>query len=457
MADDTQHDPKRINAAPTKEFFIYMLTRDVQLSRAILDLVDNSVDGAQRLRGAGRYDGLWVRVEVSRDLFKVSDNCGGIPVERAREHAFRFGRPKEAKDTPGSVGLFGVGMKRTFFKLGRFFSVNSRCGTEGFSLSVDVDEWINAETSDGPDDWHFKFTTVDESLPEVPEDETGTIIEVTKLLPSVADTFHLESFQQQLVKELSAAHAVSVDRGLAITVNQLPLEHLPQKLFVSNELKPAYVEKIYPRQQIDGKEGEPVRVKLYAGIAERSYHDGGWYVFCNGRLILKADKTSVTTWGDPNGMRQYHGDFAFFRGFAYFDSLHSVLLPWTTTKTGVDSDSPLYKVVQREMIELTKPVLTFLTELARQRDADNEGDWSDKRLETALTTAQATRTEQITAQNLFTAPKPQPRPPGPRMQKIQYSKTMEEIEIAKARLNVKSLKEVGEKTFEYYMEYEGGE
>lgn len=35
-----------IRANPTKEFFITMLTRDIPLDRAILDLIDNSVDAA---------------------------------------------------------------------------------------------------------------------------------------------------------------------------------------------------------------------------------------------------------------------------------------------------------------------------------------------------------------------------------------------------------------------------
>ena len=43
--------PRAINASPTKEFFVEMLTKDVSLSLAILDLVDNSVDGALRMRG----------------------------------------------------------------------------------------------------------------------------------------------------------------------------------------------------------------------------------------------------------------------------------------------------------------------------------------------------------------------------------------------------------------------
>jgi hypothetical protein len=38
-----------IDAEPTKAFFIDMLTRDIPLDQAILDLVDNCVDGAKAL------------------------------------------------------------------------------------------------------------------------------------------------------------------------------------------------------------------------------------------------------------------------------------------------------------------------------------------------------------------------------------------------------------------------
>jgi hypothetical protein len=40
-----QNDSWQIDASPTKELFIYMLVRDISLSRAIIDLVDNSVVG----------------------------------------------------------------------------------------------------------------------------------------------------------------------------------------------------------------------------------------------------------------------------------------------------------------------------------------------------------------------------------------------------------------------------
>ena len=40
------------NGYPTKEFFVEMLTRDIELNDAILDLLDNCLDGVVRLSSA---------------------------------------------------------------------------------------------------------------------------------------------------------------------------------------------------------------------------------------------------------------------------------------------------------------------------------------------------------------------------------------------------------------------
>ena len=376
--------PKRINASPTKEFFISMLTRDIPLARAILDLVDNSVDGARRLRENGDFDGLWIRVELDRDHFKITDNCGGIPVDIAQNYAFRFGRPKDAPSTPGSVGQFGVGMKRSFFKLGRHSHVSSLTDSSRFAMDIDVEQWKQQGEPNNADEWHFEFSSVEENVPDLPPDQIGTTIEVTGLYENVAESFSLENFLTRLKQEMGLAHASCMDKGMAISVNAIPLRYEPATLFVSDRLQPVFVEKTYVREDLTGEPVAPVQVKLFAGLAERSLHDGGWYVFCNGRLVMRADQTTTTIWGQMHGIRQYHPDFAYFRGYAYFDSDDAALLPWTTTKTGIDVDSPVFKNVQQEMIELSKPILLFLSNLAK---------------ETAQLTAEMVRTGLLTKQS----------------------------------------------------------
>ncbi len=47
MAKD---EPETVWGGPTKRFFVSMLTRDIRLSDALLDLIDNCVDGAARVK-----------------------------------------------------------------------------------------------------------------------------------------------------------------------------------------------------------------------------------------------------------------------------------------------------------------------------------------------------------------------------------------------------------------------
>jgi hypothetical protein len=53
----------------------------------------------------------------------------------------------------------------------------------------------------------------------------------------------------------------------------------------------------------------------------------------------------------------------------FFDSNSPSALPWNTTKTGVDTDSPLWRSVQAEMLKLMRPIITFLNAVKNEKDA----------------------------------------------------------------------------------------
>lgn len=444
-------DPNRINASPTKEFFIHMLVRDIPLNRAIIDLVDNSADGARRMRRDESYDGLWVRIEIKPTHFRIADNCGGIPVNIARDYAFRFGRPPGAPSVEGSIGQFGVGMKRTFFKLGSKLEVESATFCSRFTVDIDVEDWKSHRSTEGAEDWHFDFKTLDEAA-AVDLDKQGTIIKISGLHASVTESFGDESFVKRVWQEIAVAHAISMDRGLSITINEVPLRYAPLNLLKSADIQPAFVDLTYNHFG-----PKPVSVKLYAGLSERSKEEGGWYVFCNGRMVLRADQTNMTVWSEGDRVPKYHADFARFRGLAYFDSDDASLLPWTTTKTGVDSDSAVYRAARQQMIEITRPVLDFLRKLDEERKNFDEGMIADNPLAKAVGAASGVGVKGLDTRPTFVSPPP-PRPPaGPPMSRIQYSKPEAEVSKAKKLLGVTSFKEVGEKTFEYYLSYEGGE
>ena len=72
---------------PTKDFFVGMLTRDIEINDAILDLLDNCLDGVVRSRSdtnklsdVNFYKGFSSKITITSDTFAIEDNCGGYLV-----------------------------------------------------------------------------------------------------------------------------------------------------------------------------------------------------------------------------------------------------------------------------------------------------------------------------------------------------------------------------------------
>lgn len=437
-----KRDPKNINAQPTKDLFISMLTKDLPLEDAISDLVDNSVDGARRIHNNQDYKDQWVRIEAMENHFKIDDNCGGITVDDARKYAFRFGRAEDMPQTPGSIGRFGIGMKRALFKLGNNFRVVSTTKNSKFVVEVDVNEWKEKEE----EEWQFVFRELEEGLKDVPTTRRGTSITVTSLDKSVSQSFGNTFFVNRLIKELELHHLFSIDKGLEIRINGHRLKTRSLLVLQSKELKPAYWEYTFDDQ---------VKVKAYAGIHTSDLEAGGWYIFCNGRLVLGPDQTLTTGWGDREIMKipKYHGQYDRFRGYIFFDSDDAALLPWNTTKTSVDVDSPKWKYVRAEMIKLMRPVCDFLNKIHQERQR-KDAETDEGPLEKAVEAAKPVELSSASTSKIFTAPKSAPKVRLPGMGRIQYYKSMDEINRVKQALRVQTLKEVGEKTFEYYLKTE---
>ncbi len=416
-----------------------MLTRDISLIQAIADLADNCVDGARRLRPDGNFSDLWIRIEIDSKHFKISDNCGGISIDIAKHYAFRFGRPKESPDTIHSIGQFGVGMKRAFFKIGRKFEVNSITDKSRFRVLQDIEKWAAQKES-----WDFHFNMVQESAQPKKLDR-GTTIEVTSLYKGVASEFKLENFKTRLQNSLSSAHQEAIRKGLNISLNGEPLQAPVAKLLSSNEIVPARKSLIY------GKAPEKVSVILYCGLSESNPSQAGWSVFCNGRLVLEADKSRLTGWGDGNPV--YHNEYARFRGYVFFDSDMSYLLPWTTTKSSVNTESEYFQATRNELKVLMRPVINFLIKVAAEKKKSEDDE--PTQLELTIKNSAPITVQKLTTDSTFSAPqKPVAQVKVPKTNRIQYSKPVESVRLVKKTLGVSTLKEVGERTFEYYMEME---
>jgi hypothetical protein len=345
--------PQPAKAHPSKAFFIDMLTKDIGLSDCVLDLVDNSIhslitktnlDVSEHLLAGTKAKKINALIDIAFTPSKVSvqDDCGGISIDDATEQIFLLGKPVEDRAHTG-LGVFGVGMKRAFFKIGRQISIASHTIDEEWKIDINVDDWEKI------DEWNFPFTYARKKK----SGTGGTLVGVSKLYPTVSEHFASKTFKKILVEKISRVYPLFLKAGLKIKVNDDDATADIPELAESKDLRTV--------RQLIKKDG--VDILIMAGLSPAGDRKPrGWYVFCNGRLVLDADKTDRTAWG-TDSYPAFHAKYNHFLGYVYFRSKDVRKLPWKTTKDGVDQESPIYQAALAEMRLLTRPVLSFLNDL----------------------------------------------------------------------------------------------
>jgi hypothetical protein len=397
-----------INASPEKRFFIEMLVRDIELVPAIIDLVDNSVDSANALLSASSKKKLTRRIEIVADSkhFEISDNCAGIDAKIAREYAFRFGRPAGKEGSEETIGQFGIGMKRSLFKLGEHFIVESSTHSSSFTLDVDVQAW----EKDTSTNWTFKFGKVSFSK-NATNRPHGTRVFVDNLHESVASDLGTTKTINRLRAEISERHEAALANGIQISVNGKDLTKQEPVLLSSAEIQP-----IRKEMRLDFEEGT-VDVSIYAGIAPPKARDSerddgdaeeftetseaGWYIYCNDRLVVAAERSELTGWSRPVAAA-YHPQYRDFRGYVYMRSSEPSLLPWDTTKTSLDSDSKVFRAIQGEMYTPLQQVQTVLNQLKKERTGGSKAG----KLAVAMVAAKPVEIRRLLPSAIFIAPGP---------------------------------------------------
>lgn len=430
-----------VHAEPQKEFFIDMLTRDIGLMECILDLIDNSIHSLIRTH---HFDVMGIitgeekptlthkptiDLNFSDSFFSIVDSCGGIKKEDARNGVFLFGKREKEKGYAG-LGLYGVGMKRAFFKLGRKIDFISRTDEDLYQVNIDVDEWRKNEK-----DWTFPFAPEPEKTAlKVP----GVAIKISNLLPEVAKRLSLTTFRNELIKKIQSSYTLFLMIGLEITVNGKKVEsRLPP--FASKRITPAR-----KNLMVDG-----VEILIIVGLTPKEMREPqGWYVFCNGRMIVEADKSGLTGWGEDR-FPVFANKFNHFLGLVYFSSLELEKLPWTTTKSEVVKDSPVFRAALNEMRIQAKPILNLLSSFYPSTSEEEKIVQRELLFDTeAVTVDQLSKEESI-----FRA---EPIIHKPTEVNIKYKKPLSEVEKIRKRLGKPRMSyiKVGEYTFEYYLERE---
>jgi len=362
------------NAAPTKNFFVNMLTRDIELPDALLDLLDNCVDGILReigkAEGAEPYRGYRATITMAADHFIIEDNCGGIPKAVAEKYAFSMGRPigeeVEKLAAAATVGMYGIGLKRAIFKLGSFAEVES-FHDEPFSVQFTPDWMKDRAWNDLP-----MYALDGNKLPG-----RGTRVTVYNLHDEAEKAFGEKAWVKEFRNTVSRHFAIIIAKGFEIRLGS------PEEISLGVDPIPGADFRLLETDALDDDTSirpyvyfgtiDGVDVEIYAGLyrqlpteeeADREEQtrgmkdDAGWTVACNDRVVIWKDKTRLTGWGDAT-VPNYHGQFIAITGLVLMRSDDPKKLPLTTTKRGIDAASNIYAEAKDLMREATKHLTSF--------------------------------------------------------------------------------------------------
>lgn len=440
----------KADASPEKRLFISLITRDIPLVAAFLDLIDNSINAAvepasHRLLTAEDYLNLFqdeavkpkvdIFLSVSQDQIEISDTALGISAKTAAEHVFKFGRASDEAHVGDRLSVYGIGLKRAMFKLGNKISIHSDHVEGGFDLKLNVAEWAK----DTKQPWSFDITPCEPAKSKA----TGTKIIVKELYDDSKRRLSDGVFLGQLKEAISRTYAFYLAKFVNIHVNNEKIDG------ISIEIGGNHASEKF--------EAGGVSCAITAGIGTPqggTFRDrsSGWFVFCNGRTVISADKSPLTGWGGgAAGLPIFQPKHRPFLGTVFFVSADAEKLPWTTTKAGINEDSAIWQEAKRHMTTAGRVVVSFL-----------DGRYTDEGTEVAsadLQEAAGPRVSVMSAvvsQNRVFAP---PKRPPPQNMKIQYDAKVADVKRIEEYLGRPGMggAEIGRYTFHYFLRNEVGE
>jgi len=431
-----------IDAFPRKKLFIDILTQDVNAEECILDLIDNSVDSYVKNMLTDRRE---IRITLNGEKCEIYDNCGGIEKEFLKQKVFRFGTEHLDREHP-TLGMYGIGLKRSVFKMGNDILFETDDGNNYSLMQMDVREWERKEK-----DWSIPFETDKSKLSD--GQKPYTKIRVSSLHDEIKEKFSLDPFISKISDKLRCVYYLTMQNKIDFVFNENKLEHYNLIVPYSDDYKPSVLVGEY----------EGVRYRIICFIdpskgtrLNNAINQVGWNIFCNERLILANDKSKTTGWrgkDEAGYLPKYHPIFNEFRGHVFMEANNPFFLPLNTAKSDLNTETKVYHHILEQMTKTAKPVIDYLSKKyseQKQREDEIEEDMettSDNDFKpTMIAATEFKNTSEFKA--------PIKKEVKEEITNISYSKPKKIVDVVKKHLGVSSNKEVGIKTFDYFVDAE---
>jgi len=328
-----------------REFVFNILTSDISTADCILDLIDNSIDAARK-NAAERspnkieeesgllkdYSDYNIELKIGNGGISIKDDCQGMPGDLLQKSAFRVGAHP---DQDFSIGIYGVGLIRAFWKLGNKAELHTDTGKEAYKLSFHKKEISDSDTP------RVLATS------EITTGQRLNYFSISELTPDADLDLSDSGWVKYVKKRIRQVFGICIGKGLTIKVNGEALPEFGPRIRQDiAALADSHTMKTKDGVSVELRTGVHEAYKFPGETGHSSTENGkltdefGWYIVCNDRIVLVADTSEKVGW-----TKVWHSEYNGFIGWAYFISKEPRHLPWDSTK----SDISLEKRSQREV------------------------------------------------------------------------------------------------------------
>lgn len=321
---------EEIDATPKKSI-INALSSDTDQFSAILELIDNSYTSWIQKTLTHPLK-IFIDFNNEKHTLVYRDNGGGMNKDKLK--AFLKPGDTTAEKTHKGISLYGVGSKRSSFFISDSFEVVSR-RNDGETLKITMTkEWLN-----DTDNWKHKLYRTDEI------EQDSTILTFQEVKISLDD-----KYINELKNRISSSFREIIGSNFSVYVNgELISSPAAYEWLFLPWIKPS---KHHYKVTINKMEAD---VTFTLGVLRRSSQIGqyGFDIICNGRLIAKDLRDPEI--GFKNGeLGNPHARLGRFKGIVEFEGPVGIM-PWNSTKNGLDYSKGLFKKVRDRLIMHSKP------------------------------------------------------------------------------------------------------
>lgn len=330
MGIDQKTPIASVDGTPVKHV-IYSIISDYDMKTGLCELVDNAVDQWSDKKFAGNLT-VELNLEIDRQIIFVRDNAGGVPVD---DLALLIA-PGKSRNDPGAevIGIFGVGGKRSVIALAENTEIKTRFGDQQTHELDITPDWLSAPT------WQIPAY----AIPDI--DPNTTLVKLSCLRRTFA-----EADVDALRVHLGQTYDWFINKACVIKLNGEPVAPI-------NFEEWAYPPDFSPRRSkfsfnVDGAGRFTCEITsglIRDRIPEESNY--GVYFYCNHRLIQKEVKSRDVGYYVTTEAGVPHADSSLCRTIVRLDG-PAKSMPWTSNKSQLNYDHPVFKALSRAVIDLT--------------------------------------------------------------------------------------------------------